>query len=127
MKTLEVAPVTLGVVTAALGVSARAVRFYEEKGLITPRRGRQNRRVYGAQDRARLETIVRLRSAGLDLIMIREILAFQRQDASAWRSRVRELLIQRRRQLHAEAVQVERTLDWLDPTASQPRRFGVLA
>ena len=40
------------------GATARALRFYEDKGLLTPARKGQTR-VYDARDRARLKLILR--------------------------------------------------------------------
>lgn len=55
------------------GVTPRALRFYEDKGLLTPRRDGMNR-VYMPRDRARLVLILRGKRIGLSLIDIKEIL-----------------------------------------------------
>ncbi len=57
----------------SLGVTARAVRFYEDKGLLTPRRA-GNTRVYTARDRARLVLILRGKRLGFSLQEIAEYL-----------------------------------------------------
>ena len=49
------------------GLTARALRFYEEKGLIEAHRDRLNCRYYDATARNRLEWIARLRREGLTL------------------------------------------------------------
>lgn len=54
-----------------LGVTARAIRFYEDKGLITPQRV-GNRRVYSNRDRGRLVLILRGKRLGFSLREIRE-------------------------------------------------------
>ena len=51
----------------------RALRFYEDKGLLSPSRQGLNR-VYAYQDRARLQLILRGKRVGLSLAEIREIL-----------------------------------------------------
>jgi DNA-binding transcriptional MerR regulator len=51
----------------------RALRFYEDKGLLTPARDGMNR-VYSYKDRARLQLILRGKSVGLALAEIGEIL-----------------------------------------------------
>ncbi|MFW5937149.1 MAG: MerR family DNA-binding transcriptional regulator, partial [Desulfosalsimonas sp.] len=38
-----------------LDISTRAIRFYEEKGLISPQRTKGNHRIYDKRDRARLK------------------------------------------------------------------------
>jgi DNA-binding transcriptional MerR regulator len=51
----------------------RALRFYEDKGLLSPSRQGLNR-IYAYQDRARLQLILRGKRVGLSLAEIREIL-----------------------------------------------------
>jgi DNA-binding transcriptional MerR regulator len=54
-------------------VTARALRFYEDKGLISPERKGQTR-LYSPRDRARLQLILRGKRLGFSLIEIHEIL-----------------------------------------------------
>jgi len=57
-------------------ISARALRFYEEKGLLTPfRQGLE--RLYTKQDRARLKLILRCKRWGFTLTEIRDLLEAQ--------------------------------------------------
>src|SRR6201986_4880356 len=51
----------------------RALRFYEDKGLLSPARDGMNR-VYSYKDRARLQLILRGKRVGLALAEIGEIL-----------------------------------------------------
>lgn len=55
------------------GCTARALRFYEDKGLLSPRRDGLTR-VYFPRDRARLTLILRGKRVGLSLLDIKEIL-----------------------------------------------------
>lgn len=55
------------------GVSARTLRFYEEKGLLNPQR-RGSGRFYGRRDRARLKYVLMGKSVGFSLEEIREML-----------------------------------------------------
>lgn len=55
------------------GVTARALRFYEDKGLLAPRRDGLTR-LYGARDRARLTLILRGKRMGFPLNEIKEAL-----------------------------------------------------
>jgi DNA-binding transcriptional MerR regulator len=55
------------------GVSARTLRFYEEKGLLNPRREGQDR-LYGRRDRARLKYVMMGKCVGFSLEEIREML-----------------------------------------------------
>lgn len=56
-----------------LGVSARTIRFYEDKGLVSPRRAGKNR-VYTLRDRARMILILRGKKLGFTLREIKEYL-----------------------------------------------------
>ena len=61
----------------------RALRFYEDKGLLAPARQGLNR-VYSYKDRARLVLILRGKRVGLALAEIREILQlYDKTDGSA--------------------------------------------
>jgi DNA-binding transcriptional MerR regulator len=64
------------------GCTTRALRFYEEQGLLFPRR-HQMQRVYSYKDRARLQLIVRGRKVGLTLAEIRDILDTYEADGEA--------------------------------------------
>jgi len=54
-------------------VTHRALRFYEDKGLLSPARDGMNR-VYNHRDRVRLQLILRGKRVGFSLSEIREIL-----------------------------------------------------
>jgi DNA-binding transcriptional MerR regulator len=51
---------------AELGVTARAIRFYEDKGLLSPSR-MGAKRVYSYRDRARMKLILRGKHLGFTL------------------------------------------------------------
>ena len=55
------------------GVTPRALRFYEDEGLIAPER-RGTARVYSHRDRARLAWILRGKRVGFSLAEIREMI-----------------------------------------------------
>ena len=56
-----------------LGITARTIRFYEDKGLITPQRAGSTR-VYTARDRARMILILRGKRLGFSLREIKDYL-----------------------------------------------------
>ncbi len=58
-----------------LGVSAKALRLYERHGLITPLRSALGWRAYGPDEIARLHQILALKSLGLSLARIAELLS----------------------------------------------------
>ena len=62
-----------------VGATARAIRFYESKGLLSPRRVGANR-VYTYRDRARLLIILRGKRLGFSLARIQEYLSLYDAD-----------------------------------------------
>lgn len=88
---------TVSELAERLGVTPRAIRFYETKGLIAPARAGTNR-VYGRRDQARMALILRGKRLGFTLRDIKVFLDLYDADPSQ-RAQMRSLLqaIQRRR------------------------------
>ncbi len=64
---------TISDLSTEFGITARALRFYEDEGLIAPvRRGTQ--RIYSHRDRARIAWILRGKRVGFSLGEIREMI-----------------------------------------------------
>lgn len=57
------------------GLSSRALRFYEARGLLAPLRTHSGRRLYGAAELERINQIVALKRAGLSLAQIQRLTA----------------------------------------------------
>ena len=64
---------SIGEMCDEFGVTARALRFYEDEQLIAPER-RGTQRLYSDRDRARLAWILRGKRVGLSLNDIKELL-----------------------------------------------------
>src|SRR6185312_8473565 len=64
---------TIRQLTKEFGVTARALRFYEEEELVAPARRGQTR-LYSARDRARIALILRGRRVGFSPAELRELL-----------------------------------------------------
>ena len=64
---------SISALTAEFRLTTRALRFYEEQGLIAPKRVGQTR-IYTRRDRARIAWIVRAKNVGFSLSEIRELL-----------------------------------------------------
>lgn len=64
---------SIGELCDEFGVTARALRFYEDEDLIAPER-RGTQRLYTDRDRARLAWILRGKRVGLSLAEIKELL-----------------------------------------------------
>ena len=75
---------TIGELSTEFGLSPRAIRFYEDQGLITPGRAGANR-VYTKRDRARLQLILRGKRLGFSLSDIRRFLDLYDADRSKHR------------------------------------------
>lgn len=93
----------IGSLSALAGVTNRALRFYEDKGLITARRNRLNERFYDRAARERVLLVVKLRRAGLPLVQIRELLKLR--DAGKPTSELVRRCVQER----LTSIEVERT------------------
>jgi DNA-binding transcriptional MerR regulator len=103
-----------------LGMTARAVRFYEDKGLITPQRAGTTR-VYSARDRARMILILRGKRLGFSLSAIKEYLDLYDTDITQ-QAQLRVLLAgvtKRRDQLLAQRQAIDDALSELADIAAQ--------
>ncbi len=90
------------------GITARTIRFYEDEGLIKPRRQGLTR-LYSAGDRTRLGWILRGKRLGFSLAEIKELLDLYQVDRTGVQQ-LRELL--RRSRVHI--VDLERKRRDLD-------------
>ena len=73
---------TISQMRREFGVTARALRFYEEQGLLSPVR-RQHVRVYSHRDRVRLKLILKGRRVGFTLRELRDLLDLYDQEGAA--------------------------------------------
>ena len=94
--------------SAEFGVSARALRFYEDEGLIAPTRNGLAR-IYSKRDRARLAWILRAKNVGFSLGEIRELIDLY--DLGDGRAEQRRTTLVRCRQKIAELEAQRADLD----------------
>jgi DNA-binding transcriptional MerR regulator len=71
---------TIGELSREFGVTLRALRFYENKGLISPHREGLSR-LYSQGDRTRLALILKGKKLGFTLGEIRQMIAVEEGDA----------------------------------------------
>ena len=69
----ERAEFSIGELATEFDVTPRAIRFYEDHGLLAPKRAGQ-RRIYSPRDRTRLKLTLRGKRLGLTLSEIRELI-----------------------------------------------------
>jgi DNA-binding transcriptional MerR regulator len=107
------------------GLTARAIRFYEEKGLFSAGRNRLNARLFDAAACRRLAWIAKLRAAGVSLPDIRLVLNAEDRDGQG-RSCALGMLEARRRAAEAELRQVNDIIADLDTleALAPPRHFA---
>src|SRR6185503_15466767 len=86
------------------GITARTMRFYEDEGLIKPRRQGLTR-LYSVHDRMRLSWILRGKRLGFSLAEIKELLDLYQVDRTGVQQ-MRELL--RRSRLHITDLERKR-------------------
>lgn len=99
------------------GLTARAIRFYEERGLIRARRDRLNHRYFDATARRRLAWIVALRAAGLGLRDISRVLAVEESGGDGAVLAIARLN-SRRTELEAELARIDRAVTTFDNPAA---------
>ncbi len=106
---------TIGELAREFDTTARAIRFYESRGLLTPER-RGTARIYSRRDRARLLLILRGRRLGFSLEEIAEYLSLY--DAYPDKTvQIRHLLMKVNAtvtDLKARREDIDRTLEELD-------------
>src|SRR5262245_4924392 len=96
------------------GVTARTLRFYEEKGLLNPRRDGLER-LYSRRDRARLRYVLMGRNVGFTLDEVREMLdLYDLGDGQETQLRVALSKFRERiARLERQKAEIERAIDEL--------------
>lgn len=114
---------TIGELAELSGVSARTLRFYEEAGLLAPKRDAQNGyRRYGAVDVDRLQEILLLRRLGVAVRGIAPLLSASDGERRALLARHLDALRDERRCLDGLIKTVERSLAELEGGSSMADR-----
>ncbi|MDD2610756.1 MAG: MerR family DNA-binding transcriptional regulator [Giesbergeria sp.] len=96
-------------------LTTRAMRFYEDMGLLQPERtgpGGRNR-IYSARDRARLKLTLRAKRLGLSLSDAKEIIDLydSPRDTGVQLRKFLSVLAQHRRQLEEQMADLQANLD----------------
>jgi DNA-binding transcriptional MerR regulator len=104
------------------GLTTRAIRFYEDHGLLAPKRAGRTR-VYGHRDRVRLKLTVRGKRLGFSLVQIRELIDMYDStgDDQAQLERFLQVLEKRRAILQQQREDIEAVLGEIDAFEKQCR------
>ena len=108
-------------------VTPRAIRFYEDHGILAPAREgpRGLRRVYSPRDRTRLKLTLRGKRLGLSLLQIRELIDMYEspKDATAQARRFLAVLTQHRSALEQQREDIDVTLTEIARHEAECRRI----
>jgi DNA-binding transcriptional MerR regulator len=101
---------TIGDLAREFGVSLRALRFYENKGLLAPQRAGLAR-LYSAADRQRLVQILKGKKLGFTLTEIRQMIAAEEGQAEGHKLQFdREKCQEQIKLLEKQKVEIEEGL-----------------
>ena len=105
------------------GVTPRAIRFYEDSGLLAPARTGARQRVYSLRDRTRLKLTLRGRRLGLTLSEIRELVDMYEtpSDTDAQLALFLNVLGQHRSTLEQKLGDLQETLAEIDAHEQRAR------
>jgi DNA-binding transcriptional MerR regulator len=117
-------PCTIGDLARELDVTPRAIRFYEDEGLLSPRRD-GGRRVYGKRDCVRLKLILRGKRLGFSLAEVREMLELydSAPDERPQLEKFVAALAARRAQLERQREEIDEALDEIRGFERQSRKL----
>jgi len=105
---------TISELAAEFDVTARTIRFYEDHGIVAPRRGGAGgrQRVYSQRDRIRLRLTLRGKRLGLSLAQVKELVDMYESpaDTRAQLESFMQVLGQHRTQLLRQREDLDITL-----------------
>lgn len=116
---------SIGDLAREFDLTTRAIRFYEDLGLLQPERngpgGRS--RVYSGRDRTRLKLTLRAKRLGLSLTEAKEIIDMydSPRDTGAQLQKFLDVLATHRKQLEAQMLDLQSNLDELKTHEKEAR------
>jgi DNA-binding transcriptional MerR regulator len=114
---------TISDLAREFALTTRTIRFYEDEGLLAPRRSGRSR-IYGERERVRIKLILRGKRLGLALAEIRELLDLYEATRSERPQLVKflQVLAERRAMLRQQQEDIAVVLSEIDALERQCRR-----
>ena len=124
MSTATLKTFTIGELAREFDLTTRAIRFYEDCGLITPQRAGRNR-VYSQRDRTRLKLTLRGKRLGLTLAEVKELVDMYEspRDTQPQLKKYLVVLGAHRAQLEQQMADLHATLDEVRAHEKEARRL----
>ena len=115
---------TIGELAREFDLTTRAIRFYEDCGLITPQRRGRNRE-YTQRDRTRLKLTLRGKRLGLTLAEVKELVDMYEspRDTAPQLKKFLVVLAAHREQLEQQLADLHATLDEVRSHEKESRRL----
>ena len=115
---------TIGELAREFDLTTRAIRFYEDCGLLTPQRAGRNR-VYTQRDRTRLKLTLRGKRLGLTLAEVKDLVDMYEspRDTLPQLKKFLVVLAAHREQLEQQLADLHATLDEVRSHEKEARRL----
>ena len=104
---------TISELSREFSITPRTIRFYEDQGLIAPRRTDARQRVYSQRDRTRLKLTLRAKRLGLSLSEAKDIIDSydSPRDTGPQLKKFLTILAQHRLQLEEQLAELQANLE----------------
>ena len=124
MSASSAATLTIGELAREFDLTTRAIRFYEDCGLLSPQRQGRNR-VYTARDRTRLKLTLRGKRLGLTLAEVKELVDMYEspRDTLPQLKKFLVVLAAHRAQLEQQMADLHVTLDEVRTHEKEAKRL----
>lgn len=117
---------TIAELAREFDITLRAIRFYEDQGLISPlRQGAARTRVYSARERTRLKLTLRGKRLGLSLTEIKSVVDMYEspKDTSAQMERLLQVLAEHREKMEQQREDIEAALAEISAQEKECKRL----